>query len=169
MPESPNPESLLARHELGLFTELRSVLKAHQHRSEEFNRRVLPQCRLFVQSIGERMAYDAAVASGLDSCLVDMYVVSCIKHDPAWYSEELNLSRARVQAMEDAAIESMYPRLEEFIARTEVEPYISAPLLSSRRWEAYESQMTVYGDSPRFKTGPSDWNNILSFNRQARL
>lgn len=169
VPESPNPESLLARHELGLFTELRSALKAHHHRSEEFNRQVLPQCRLFVQSIGERMAYDAAVASGLDSCLVDMYVVSCIKHDPAWYSEELNLSRARVQAMEDAAIESMYPRLEEFIVRTEVEPYISAPLLSSRRWEAYERQMTVYGDSPRFKSGPSDWNNILTFSRQARL
>ncbi|KAK0498509.1 acyl-CoA dehydrogenase NM domain-like protein [Armillaria luteobubalina] len=142
VPESPNPQSLLARHELGLFTELRSVLKAHQHRSEEFNRQVLPQCRLFVQSIGERMAYDAAVASGLDSCLVEMYVVSCIKHDPAWFSEELNLSRAKVQAMENAAIESMYPRLQEFIARTEVEPYISAPLLSSRRWEAYERQMT---------------------------
>ncbi|KAK0468077.1 acyl-CoA dehydrogenase NM domain-like protein [Desarmillaria tabescens] len=169
VPESPNPESLLSRHELGLFTELGSVLKAHHHRSEEFSRQVLPRCRLFVQSIGERMAYDAAVASGLDPCLVDMYVVSCVKHDSAWYSEELNLSRARVQAMENAAIESMYPRLEEFIARTEVEPYISAPLLSSRQWEAYERQMTVYGDSPRFKSKPSDGSNILSFSRQARL
>ena len=63
MPETPNPDLILARHEAGLFEEARKIMADLQceHRSETFNRAILPLCQPLVEAIGHRMAYDAAV------------------------------------------------------------------------------------------------------------
>lgn len=119
----------------------------HHHRSDDFDRIVLPECQSLVQAIGHRMAYEAAVAADVDQCLIDVYVASCIKLDSAWYVEKLGLSRLEQREMEATAIDKMFPRLEEFLALTEVAPYISAPIVSEERWAKYISNLPPCGFS----------------------
>lgn len=106
------------------------------HRASDFDRLVLPNCLSFVQAIGHRMAYDAAVSAGVDPRLIGLYEASCVKLDLSWYVERLGLSRMRQCEMEVAAIDRVSPRTEEFLSLMVVEPYIMAyhiiPLLLSR-------------------------------------
>ena len=149
--QSSNPQSLLSIYELGLFAELEEIVKnMKSHRSEEYNIHILPQCQTLIEAIGHRMAYDAAVSVNLDPCLIDLYVSSCIKLDAAWFAEKGGLSRRRQREMENMAIDAMSPRLEEFIALADVEPYITAPIFSSSRWEEYVNEIPAYGSSSRF-------------------
>jgi len=137
IPSSTNPKNLLALHEEGIFQELKEMLESiGHHRASDFDRLVLPNCLSFVQAIGHRMAYDAAVSVGVDPCLIDLYEASCVKLDLSWYVERLGLSRMRQCEMEVAAIDRVFPRTEDFLSLMAVEPYIMdyhiIPLLLSR-------------------------------------
>ncbi|TFY55180.1 hypothetical protein EVJ58_g8413 [Rhodofomes roseus] len=148
IPDATDPSSLLAKHEAGLLEELRGQLaNMKHHRSPDFDRLILPECVNLVQAIGHRMAYDAAVAAGVESGLIDLYVASCIKLDAAWYVEQLGLSRAEQRAMENSAVDAVFPRLQELFERMDVEPYISAPLISDEKWDQYVKSLVTYGDS----------------------
>ena len=104
MPPPADPNSLLARHEAGLFEELRDIIKdVPHHRSAEVNRLVLPHCQPVMEAIGHRMAYDAAVAQGVRPCLIDLYVANVVRCDPAWYAEHAGLGRRAQQEMETKA------------------------------------------------------------------
>lgn len=119
------------------------------HRSQEFDRSILPECIGLIQAIGHRIAYEAAVQSDVDSCLVDLYVISCVRLDPAWYVEVIGLSRLEQREMESRAVDSVFLRLEEFLSKTEVEPYISAPFVSNEKWESYLGTLITFGkDQP---------------------
>ncbi|KAJ3572734.1 hypothetical protein NP233_g2896 [Leucocoprinus birnbaumii] len=145
IPAAADPKSLLALHEDGLFKELSGLLKnIGHHRASDFDRLVLPDCLPFVQAIGHRMAYDAAVSAGVDSCLIDMYVASCVKLDTSWYVEKLGISRLRQREMEATAIDRVFPRIEEFLSQMGVEPYVLAPIVSDERWDAYVSRLPAY-------------------------
>lgn len=150
VPTASDPKSLLARHERGLFDELRGALAGmSNHRSQEFDRSILPECVGLIQAIGHRIAYEAAVQSDVDSCLVDLYVISCVRLDPAWYVEVIGLSRLEQREMESRAVDSVFLRLEEFLSKTEVEPYISAPFVSNEKWESYLGTLITFGkDQP---------------------
>ena len=145
VPPAADPKSLLALHEEGNFQELEGLLKnIGHHRALDFDRLVLPGCLPFVQAIGHRMAYDAAVSTGVDSCLIDLYVASCVKLDPSWYVERLGLSRLRQREMEATAIDRVFPRTEEFLSLMAVEPYILAPIVSDNRWAEYVASLPPY-------------------------
>ncbi|KAL9708582.1 hypothetical protein Ac2012v2_008264 [Leucoagaricus gongylophorus] len=145
VPPAADPKSLLALHEEGNFQELEGLLKnIGHHRALDFDRLVLPGCLPFVQAIGHRMAYDAAVSTGVDSCLIDLYVASCVKLDPSWYVERLGLSRLRQREMEATAIDRVFPRMEEFLSLMAVEPYIIAPIVSDDRWAEYVASLPPY-------------------------
>jgi len=90
------------------------------------------------------MAYDAAVASCVDQCLIDSYVASCLKLDAAWYVEVLKLSRREQHEMEIQAVDAVFSRMEEFLAEMGVEPYISAPIVSDERWAQYVSSLPTF-------------------------
>ncbi|KAJ3515201.1 hypothetical protein NLJ89_g1901 [Agrocybe chaxingu] len=110
---------------ISLLEEYRGVLKTiGHHRSADFDRLILPECLAFVQAIGHRMAYDAAVAKGVDKCLIDLYVASCVRLDPSW-------------EMEARAVDDVYPHLEEYLGRLGVEPYITAPIVSDEKWAEF--------------------------------
>lgn len=115
----------------------RALAGMKSHRSAEFDSIVLPQAMTLIQVIGHRMAYDAAVAAKVDQCLIDLYVASCVKLESAWYVENAGLSRSEQQEMERKAIDAVFPRMEEFLEKMDVEPYISAPLVSDDSWEAF--------------------------------
>ena len=94
MPAPKRPSSLLAKHEQGLLEENRGLLRQiKNHRSDSFNRLILPKCEVIVRAIGHRMAYDAAMDAGLSPTIIELYAASAIKLDSAWYVEH-GVSRA---------------------------------------------------------------------------
>lgn len=139
MPEPLDPESILARHEAGLFGEARMVLMGIDsgHRSEAFNRLVLPLCQPLVEAIGHRMAYEAAMKAKVDQDLIDMYVANVLKHDASWYIEFGGLSRRAIAEKEDRAASALLPRLESLLEETGVGPYCQAPIVSQKAWDAF--------------------------------
>ncbi len=150
MPKPKNPDSLLARHEAGMFAELRHVLKsAPGHRSEEVNRLVLPYCQPMMEAIGHRMAYDAAVEQGVRPALIDLYVANVMKLDAAWYVEFAGLGRAAQQAMETRAMDAVLPMLGELVKEMDVFAYINAPLVSDERWAAFVDDMKTHEGNGR--------------------
>lgn len=135
LPQPANPNSILARHEAGLFGEHRSLLAAApHHRSQEVNKFILPHCQSLVESIGHRMAYEAAVAAGVMPSLIDLYVASVVKLDPAWYSENASLNRQAQTEMEDAALDAVLPHLGSLVGKLDILPYVSAPIISDVAW-----------------------------------
>ncbi|VDB88524.1 unnamed protein product [Peniophora sp. CBMAI 1063] len=145
IPETKDVTSLLARHELGLEGELKSALRIMpNHRGSDFDREILPRSVEFITAIGHRMAFDAAVAAGVDPCLLDLFVAACVKKDPAFYVENMGLSRIRQRKMEATAVDNVYSRLEEFLAPMEIEPYVTAPIVSQEKWDEYVGSMKTY-------------------------
>lgn len=159
LPATTNPTSLLAQHEAGLFKELRALISIMPHHySPAFDRSILPECMNLIQAIGHRMAYDAAIARGMDPALIELYVASCIKLDSAWYVENLNaaagfgisgLSRMEQREMEAKAVDRVYERMEEFLGRMDVEHVITAPCVTEEAWKEYVEGLETF-------TGPLD-------------
>ena len=97
------------------------------------------------------MAYDSAVEASIDPTLIDIYLSSVILSDPAWYPEacdpSLRLSRSEQLEMQLAACTKGVARLEEWLDKLEVEPYILAPIVSDEKWDAYERTLETFGSS----------------------
>ncbi|KAI0053147.1 acyl-CoA dehydrogenase NM domain-like protein [Auriscalpium vulgare] len=137
LPGSKNPDSLLARHEAGLFAEHRArLVQISGHRSVAFNNQMLPHCLPLVEAIGHRMAYDAAIASGVAPSLVDLYVASIVKLDPSWYVEHGGLGREAQAAMANTALDAVLPNLEELVRQMPSPPHVTAPIISDSSWDA---------------------------------
>jgi acyl-CoA oxidase len=97
------------------------------------------------------MAYDAAIEASVDPTLIDIYLASVILSDPAWYSEandpSIHLSRSEQLEMQLAACTKGVARLEEWLDKLEVEPYVLAPIVSEEKWDAYERTLETFGGS----------------------
>jgi acyl-CoA oxidase len=157
-PPTSNPDSLLYRHEQSLVSHLRAILSASGHRNPETEAILLPQCQGLIEAIGHRMAYDAAVEEGLDQHLIDSYVSHVISVDPSWYSEEAGIPRALQKKMELESATASFRHLESLLERLDVDSYVTAPMVSDERWEAYERSLETYMhpggsklDSPRLQ------------------
>lgn len=154
-------------HEAGLFEELQKQLNSMpSHRSPQFERYNLPSSVSLVTAIGHRMAYDAAVDAKIDPALVDLYQTSCIKTDSAWYVEKLGLSRFAQREMEIRAIDGVFPRLEEFLGQMNLDPYVTAPIISDEKWQQYVSKLPTFSsptltqarDNPNTFLVPTTWS-----------
>ncbi|KAJ5657146.1 acyl-CoA dehydrogenase NM domain-like protein [Penicillium longicatenatum] len=90
VPPPKDSNCALARHEAGLFAEARDLMKlfGNKHRSEAFNRTILPLALPLVQAIGYRMAMEAAVEIDIDPKLRALYQAGIIKECSAWFSEQ---------------------------------------------------------------------------------
>lgn len=120
------------------------------HRSDEFSRHLLPRAEQIVQSIGHRMVYDAAVDAGLDTRITGLYLLSTIRLDEAWYSENAGISAAEQFEAEDAVLRAALPMLDKWLEDTGVEPYVSAPLVSKGRWEEFVGGLKVLSTPSRW-------------------
>jgi hypothetical protein len=155
MPEPTHPESLLTKHEEGIMTEYRASLgKIENHRSDEFNRKILPFSEKIVHTIGHRLAYDAAVDAGLDSRIVDLFLYSVVHQDEAWYSEVLGISRQSQFDREDAALQAALPHLDSWMQQASVDHVITSPIVTRDRWDQFVSQLEIArpADSPLTRT-----------------
>ncbi|THG95143.1 hypothetical protein EW026_g6459 [Hermanssonia centrifuga] len=152
MPVSTDSESLLARHELGLFEENRATLAScTHHRSNDVNRLILPNCQPMIESMGHRMAYDAAVAAGVDSSLIDLYVVSVVKQDAAWYSENAEFGRRALAELETKALDAVLPQAGTLIRQMGVEPWVSSKIVSDERWDAFVDTLETFEGKSDFE------------------
>ncbi|KAJ6509202.1 hypothetical protein C8R47DRAFT_12821 [Mycena vitilis] len=99
-PETASPLSL---HAQGLLSSCRTMLReVGQHRSDAFNRRILPHCRPTVEALGMQFAYDCAVAAGVEASVTKLYLATAMRHDEAWYVENLHMSQQALFEAEDA-------------------------------------------------------------------
>lgn len=162
VPESTNPRSLLARHEVGLFQENRAILTScSHHRSDEVNRLILPQCQAMIESIGHRMAYDAAVAAGVQQSLIDLYEASCMKLDAAWYSEEAGVGRRALTALETKALDAVLPQLGTLIGQMGVEPWVTSKIVSDERWAALLETCEVFEGQSAVPIFPGESSRLV--------
>src|SRR5712672_1326136 len=154
------PDSLLAQHEKGLFSELRAALvAAPSHRSAAYDREILPRSLPLIEAIGHRISYDAARAAQVDGPLLDLFEMASVRRDEAWYVERLGLSRAEMREREAKALERVFPRLEEYLGRMDVAPYAVAPIVSEEKWDRFIGTLRTFGETTRDVSarGGSGW------------
>jgi acyl-CoA oxidase len=142
----PDPKSsLLAQHATSLLTENREILNGLEgHRSEAFNNLILPQSQSVIEAIGHAMAYSAAVDAKLPRPILDVYESLVIRQDPAWYTEQVGVTRSQQRLREDAAFTSVMEHLDFYLDELQIADYVSAPILSDSAWKAYSSSLPAY-------------------------
>ena len=144
------PDSLLARHEKGLFSELRaSLVAAQSHRSAVYDREILPRSQSLIRAIGHRMSYDAARASHVDGPLLDLFEIASVLQDEAWYVERLGITRAELRGREARALEAVFPHLDEYLARMDVASYVVAPIVSDEKWNQFIGTLQTFGETSK--------------------
>jgi len=142
------PDSLLAKHEHSLTSSLRARLAdAATHRDLSVDTTVLPLCQSLIEAIGTRMAYEAAIES-LQDDILDLFVASNFRKDPAWYALNEGLDGGTQSRMETEAAKKLLPRIDTLLEMLEVEPYVVAPIVSDERWNRYVNRLDTYGEMP---------------------
>jgi acyl-CoA oxidase len=153
--ETPRyPDSLLAQHEKGLFSELRTALAtAPSHRSSAYDQEILPRSLSFIQAIGHRFSYDAARAAAIDAPLLDLFEIASVMQDEAWYVECLGMTRSELRERETCALEVVFPHLEEYLARMDVAHYVFAPISSDKKWKLFVDSLQTFGATSELGAG----------------
>ena len=171
MPETTDPKSILAKHEAGLFEEARTVVMAlgAGHRSEAFNRLVLPLCQPLIEAIGHRMAYDAAVKAKVSQDIIDLYVANALKHDASWYIEHAGMTRRQIADIEDKAASALLPQLDELLEGTGAGPYCHAPIVSDESWKAFVDSLPHFGGAAVINLIPGTEQGVLEASASAKL
>jgi len=183
LPHSRNPNSRLARHEAAAISRIRSQLHKGQgfskdesgsHRNSQIEAAILPLCFPLMQAIGHRMAYDAAIEASVDPTLIDIYLSSVILSDSTWYSEAkdpaVRLSGSEQLEMQLDACTRGVARLEEWLDKLEVEPYIVAPIVSEEKWDAYEQALETFGgpQDPEIEPSGGDYVEELHVDNEVK-
>ncbi|KAJ5951126.1 uncharacterized protein N7479_009539 [Penicillium vulpinum] len=164
IPPAKDPTSFLAKHEQGLLDELRGMtnIKSGGHHGEDFDRLILPRSQEFVEAIGYRIAYEAAIEAGVHSDLVSLYEIWVMLQDQSWFVQYAGLTRQHMFQMEAERLSVVLPRLDVLLDATGAEPYCTAPILSQTSWEQFV-------DSLETKTGSDTENTGLSRGGMAML
>ncbi|KAJ5285848.1 hypothetical protein N7524_001154 [Penicillium chrysogenum] len=143
MPSAKDPTSLLAKHEQGLLDELRGMTMTISggHRGEDFDRLVLPRSQEFVEAMGHRIAYEAAIEAGVHSDLVALYEIWVILQNQGWFVQHTSLTRERMFQVEADRLSVVLPQLDTLLDATGAEPYCSAPIASQASWDHFVDQL----------------------------
>lgn len=131
------------------------LLIGGMHRSEEFNRNILPLSLPLIQAIGHRMALEAAREANIDPKLIDLYETGVILDDSAWYTEQGGISRLAQKEMEAQAADALLPEMEKLVYNTGAAPYSNAPMASEKGWNVFVSELETFEGEAVFDTGIS--------------
>ncbi|KAJ6602708.1 acyl-CoA dehydrogenase NM domain-like protein [Mycena vulgaris] len=140
LPAPKYPNTLAAKHEAGLMRECREELAnkmGGKHRSEAFNRLLLPRCKGLVEAIGQRFFYEAAKEAGMEQAVLDVYEAGIVKHSPVWFAVHGGMDGSAQAAHEDAAITAAMPHLDRWLQWTGAHEYALAPVMTQSRWDAF--------------------------------
>jgi acyl-CoA oxidase len=123
-----------------------AIIAASQqrHRGDDVNRLLLPRCLQFVDAIGHRMAWEAAITQGLPEPLIRLYEISAVGTDLAWYVEKRLFSRDDFFRQEDEALSTVYSHLQEYLDAMDIAPYAVAAITSDSSWKKFSDSLKVY-------------------------
>lgn len=140
------PDSFLAQHEKGMLSSLQTVLNSirGEHRSETFNRKIIPRSIALAEAIGHRMAFEAALDAGVDPLILKLYETSVVLHDIAWYSEHGLCTQDGMLETEEHAITDLYKCLDQLLDHSGVQPYAYAAITTEKSWKAFVRTLPVY-------------------------
>ena len=151
LPEPEDPTSLLARHEAGVWDEAGKVVESilaveGTHRDSGFNAHILPRCRALIYATGQRMAYEVAKTSpSVRPELLRLYETTWMLDDPSWYVEHGGLTRAELFRQSAEATQAALALLDDLLQGTGAEPWATAPILDSKRWDKFVAGLRVFG------------------------
>jgi len=143
----PNPDSILSKRASDLLERAKKVYQTIPggHRSEEFNKRLLPRAEETVAAIGHALAYDTASSAGIDRALLDVYLSSIMRLDPAWFIGRGGYSSSEdVHIYQGQALSAALPRLDKFLEDLQVSRYITSPIATEDGWEKYISTLPKF-------------------------
>ncbi|KAF4417655.1 Acyl-coenzyme A oxidase 2, peroxisomal [Fusarium austroafricanum] len=135
LPEARNRSSRLAQHEDRLMLDMKSRLETiggvKQYFDPAFDRHILSRCRLLAEAIGNRMAYEAAEASGLSPAVLTLYERICM-------CEELNhlpmmgpQDRADTQCQFSEPYNNVLAQIKsDSTSQSDLDDYVTAPIMS---------------------------------------
>ncbi|KIK58932.1 hypothetical protein GYMLUDRAFT_1005358 [Collybiopsis luxurians FD-317 M1] len=144
LPTPYNGDHLVSKHEDAVINEVLELLSAADNPVQTFSRHVLPRCLHIVESIGHRMAYEAAVKSDIPDCLIDMYLCHIIELDMAWYVEVGLVSRASLSQWTEENIVKISNNIQLYTQSLEVDRYVTAPIVSDSSWNSFMEKLPVY-------------------------
>ncbi|KAL4869016.1 hypothetical protein BDV12DRAFT_168474 [Aspergillus spectabilis] len=152
LPPPRFPNSALAQHEISLFAEAEEHLLSSGgiHRSEEYNRNILPLSLPLIQAIGHRMASEAAATAQIDQKLIALYESGVILEDSAWYAEQGGISRRAQREMEAQAADSLLPELERLVGETGAQGFSTAPMASGELWDGFVGGLEEFSGEAEF-------------------
>ncbi|KAL3469699.1 hypothetical protein BJX99DRAFT_267941 [Aspergillus californicus] len=152
VPPAKDLSSIFAQHEAALFAEARESLQqsGNLHRSEQYNRNILPLSLPLIQAIGYRMASEAATEANLDSRLIALYNSGAILDDSAWYAEQGGISRKMQREMEAQAADALVPDLERLVEETGARGYSTAPMASAELWDGFVAGLEEFRGEASF-------------------
>ncbi|KAF7357181.1 Acyl-CoA dehydrogenase NM domain-like protein [Mycena sanguinolenta] len=123
-----------------------------QHRSDAFNRLILPRCKGLVEAIGQRFFYEAAKEADLEQAVLEVYEAGIVKHSPGWFAIHAGIDASAQAAREDAAITTAMPHLERWLQWTGAQDYAIAPIMTQAYWDKFVESLPLYnGTTTRAK------------------
>lgn len=141
LPEPGDPSMALAQREDRLMQDARQKLAElggyKQHRGQEFNRHLLPRCRPLIEAIGYRMAYEAARDSGVCPKVLRIFELLCLAAGPGWPMSEDNTAIPTFHDDLVKAYDEVLPEMLQGVQETEVNDYITAPIVSDESWASF--------------------------------
>ncbi|KAJ5770409.1 Acyl-CoA dehydrogenase/oxidase [Penicillium nucicola] len=147
LPPPRRPTSSIARHEASLFAEAKALFQRSSngnHRSENFNRDILPLALPLVEAIGHRMAYEAAQEANVDPKVIQLYETGVIKLDSAWYAEKGGISRENQREVESQAADALLPHLEDIMEESGMQDYCNAPMSSRNLMDQFIDGLELF-------------------------
>lgn len=167
MPPPRDPSSLLAKHEASLIAHARSMPCIKNHRSAEYNRKVLQRCVPICEAIGARMAHEAAVEAGVHKALLDVFVSSVMKLDEGWYITHAGLDQEAQRDMEDKALSALAPIADTFVTISEDMSFITAPIVSDEKWNEFVMKLPTFEKGTRDEDLPTSVSNGILISAEA--
>lgn len=104
-------------------------------------------CRPLVEAIGQRMAYEAAFDSKVvPDEVIRLFESNCVMHyDASWFIQSGGLKRAEIMRNDADAVNGLLPRLNELMSASGAQEHVTAPIVTSEDWAAFEASLTEYG------------------------
>jgi acyl-CoA oxidase len=110
------------------------------HRSEEFNRCLLPHAEGTIASIGKALAFGAAKSRGVPPKLLDIYLSYAVRSDVGCLSQMANTgwkTADDLASFEEQAFSNALPDLDGFLNGLKVDGYVKAPIVNKKDWANY--------------------------------
>jgi hypothetical protein len=149
LPQAQNRMSRLAQRENELMSDMESWLETiggyTEHRGPDFDRYILPRCRLLAEAIGNRMAYEAAKNSGLSPEVLALYERVCLCEDLDHLPTVGLQSPTNTQSQSSEPYSIVLAQIRsESASRSDIDDYVTAPITSDESWGSFMNSLYTF-------------------------